>query len=244
MAATNLPEDLGTWKRDIERQLRELRDRVGNVSGFVGEGGLQIGDGGSLKMVSVGGVQILFFGPDPVTGKQIIRIKRDNGADVFFTYYSGSNQFWALTDNRSVPVVSDDAFSGVGLARPWLPVDMHPLFDMAAGVPFGYRNLPVAQVTSATALWEGRLVMASHPKLEIDGVWGQASGANNSTYRLIVDGTQIGSWSETGLVADSRGPFDIAPWIDLAYVPIQVTVQASGTGNVACQVLGCAQRQS
>lgn len=32
--------------------------------------------------------------------------------------------------------------------------------------------------------------------------------------------------------------------IDLAEVPVELTLQASGTGLVACQVLGCCQRQS
>lgn len=243
MGATNQPEDLYSWKREIDRQLRAIRDRVGNVSGWIGQGGLEIGDNGSLKMTSVGGVRIMFFGLD-ATGKQAMALRRDNGATIMFTYTAGGNQFWTLTDNRSVSVVSDDAVSGIGLARPWLPIQMHALFSMAANSIYSYRNLPASSIASSTLLWEGRLVMASHPKIEIDGVWGAASGANSSTYRLLVNSVQVGTWSETGLAVGTRGPFDISANIDIAEVPVELHVQASGTGQVAAQVLGCCQRQS
>lgn len=228
----------------LEKRVAEMYKKVGIASAIIRQGGLTLLDDAYLRMVDGDGTEILYFGPDEL-GRQIIRIRREGGADVLWTGFTGGgNQFWRLTDrfgNREL--VSDDTESG-GLARPWLSVPVSPLFSMAASSVFSYRNLPAASVASETTLWEGRIPLVSHPRLSVSGIWGQASGSNSTTYRLKLNGTTVGSWVSTTLENSAKGPYDIAAFLDQTNLPVTLTAQATGTGNVACQVYGLWMRQT
>jgi hypothetical protein len=244
MAPTNLPEDEGSRMRRLERELKALRDRVGLSSATIRQGGLTLLDDAFLRVVDDNGVEIVYLGPDS-QGRQIIRIRREGGSDVMWTGFTlAGNQFWRLTDRfNNRELFSDDTESG-GIARPWLPVPMYALYSMAASSTYGYMNIAAGSIASETVLWEGRIPLVSHPRLSVSGIWGQASGSNSATYKLKLNGTQVGTWSTGALENSEKGPFNIASYLDQTNVVAQLTVQASGTGQVGAQVFGCWLRQT
>jgi hypothetical protein len=227
----------------MEAELKRLRAATGLSSATIRRGGLTLLDDAFLRVVDDTGVEIVYFGPDN-EGRQILRIRREGGSDVMWTgFTSGGNQFWRLTDRTNRELISDDTESG-GIARPWLSVPLYARFSMAASSTYGYMNLAASSIASETVLWDGRIPLVSHPRLSISGIWGQASGSNSATYRLKVNGTQVGTWSTGALENGEHGPYNIGAWLDHTNAEVQLTVQASGTGQVAAQVYGCWLRQT
>lgn len=228
--------------KELRRELEELRSARSNEAATIRRGGLTVTDDGYIRMVDDNGTQILYIGPD-VDGTQIARLRRENGAFILYTAKTVSgNNYWALTDNTNRIVVSDDAASGIGLARPWLPVHLNRGFvtSAAAGSVASYSYLPVSAVTSETTLWDG-YASVSHPKLTTVGIWGQAvSSVTGATFRIRFDGTEIGSWSTASgeLSSSFRGPYDVTDFTNKDWVRVTVTCVATGTGSVACEVRG------
>lgn len=228
---------------NLERGLEAVRKLAGLTSAIISRGGLSLLNDSFIKMVSSLGFQIFYVGPDS-GGVQTYELRRDNGSLVMRLYKVAGQQFWGLYDRQGNILFSDDAVSGFGIASPWISVPMYPFFTMASATTYSYMNLPVASVASETVLWSGRIPQVSHGFIGADGVWGQASGSNSSTYRLKVNGTTVGTWNETGLAVGNRGPFDIHTFLNFLWVGVDLTVQASGSGNVAAQVVGCTSRGS
>lgn len=236
----------------LEQELAALKQQFAELtrktlySAAIGAGGLRVYDGGTIRVESGFGHDTFYAGESAYTGKQVTVLRRHNGSIAFATFVNVPNgeQFWALLDRSGNLLVTDDANSGVGLASPWLSIALYPLFSMAQNSVYSYMSLPVSSVTSETVLWSGRIPEMKHGFVGIDGVWGQASGSNSSTYRLKLNGTQVGTWNSTGLEVASKGPFNANAFINQQWIGVDLTVQASGSGNVAAQVAGCACRGS
>lgn len=136
-----------------------------------------------------------------------------------------------------------------GLVQPQWPIVLYPMFN-ANGTPgsTGY-----ARVNGGVlATWEGR-IKVSHPKIEVDGVWGNASGTGSSTYALKIDNTTVGQWTVTGLVVDhasvlaglSTGGFDVSAFLGRDWLKVEVAITTNGsTGELAFQPLGVFFRQT
>ncbi|MCI2421516.1 hypothetical protein MOQ72_29185 [Saccharopolyspora sp. K220] len=237
----NQPSNLLDRIKRAEQQLQRLWKAVGLASATISRGGLTLLQDAFLRMVDDNDTEILYFGPD-TDGHQVMRIRREDGSQIMFTgQAAGGRDFWALSDSTGRIVASDDAASGVGLARPWLSVPMYPLFTIQGGDVVAYMSLPVSELTGAT-IWEGRASI-SHPYITVDGQWGEASGDNTTTYRLLINGNQVGSWTPEFSTA-TFGPFDVAPYIGLDWCSVRITATASGTGAVAVQLLGCYLHQT
>ncbi|GAB3437522.1 hypothetical protein [Actinophytocola sediminis] len=245
MGQVNTPSNLLDRIKRLERQYQQLWKSLGLTSATIEKGGLTLLNDAFLQMIDDNGDTIVYIGPDG-QGKQIIRVRREGGAYVLYTYTAaGGLQFWALTDNAGRIIVSDDAESGTGLARPWLPVPLYPMF--APSVPVagdtGRWAIDSAEILGETTLWEGR-ASVSHPWIQIDGTWGHASGSGAITYRLRVSGQLVGSWVETGGITEQRGPFSMAGHIGTDWAPLTLTAQTNGTGAVWCAPQGCYLRQT
>lgn len=80
-------------------------------------------DSGSWKFVADNGVEIIKYGEEvPGFGRGWIFRRGENGRAAFYLGGSeSSNQYWVLQDNTANIVVSDDANSQQGLARPYIP---------------------------------------------------------------------------------------------------------------------------
>lgn len=120
---------------------------------------------------------------------------------------------------------------------PWVPVPLYPQFISLGAAGTGtYSTVNVGTSVS----WEGRIYATHHSFIQVDGMWGQATGANTATYELRVGGVTVGSWNTTGLEVTRKGPFGIAAFKDQQFMRVDVLVTSSvGSGTVAIQVLGC-----
>jgi hypothetical protein len=128
------------------------------------------------------------------------------------------------------------------LVEPQWPVVVYPQFQRSEALgTSGYSSIAAGSLFS----WEGR-IRASHPKIEIDGVWGQSSGSNTTTYAIKLGGNVVGQWTVGGALEVARhGPYDISAFIGQDWLKIEVSITASsGTGQVAFQPLGLYFRQT
>ncbi|HWO58977.1 MAG TPA: hypothetical protein VNO31_02890 [Umezawaea sp.] len=242
MGQVNSTSNIFDRLKTIERRINEVYKKVGLSSATITKGGLTLLADAFLRMADDAGIEVVYFGPDNL-GRQVIRIKREGGSNVFFTGFTVSgDQFWRLTDRFNREVVSDDTATG-GMARPYLPVQFFPSFTMAAGL-HSYMNLAASSITAETQLWEGRIGLVSHPYFVISGVWGTASGTNTTIYRVRVTGTEVATWTSNSLENNTKGPFLMAAYLGLQNVKVTLTAEATGSGNVACQVLNFIQRQT
>lgn len=239
---TNLIDEVAQLRRDVDA----LRAESGLTSAVISGGGLSIIKNGRFIMKDNTGSTVLFIGPDG-SGQQVFQLWRPGvgGTEIFFTQLDipSGRMFTGWRDFLGHLLFTDDVQTG-GMARPYLSVPMYPLFSMAASSVYAYMTIAQASIASETLLWEGRIPLGSHPRINVNGVWGQASGSNSSTYKLYVNGTAIGTWNETGLSVGVRGPFDVSPYLDQTDVTVQLKASASGSGTVAAQVLGCYLRQT
>lgn len=128
------------------------------------------------------------------------------------------------------------------LSEPLFPIVLYPLFQSSVALgASGYAQLAAGTLSS----WEGR-VRVVHPKIEVDGIWGQASGSNTAIYDLKLGGEAVGEWTVSGALEVARhGPFDVTRFIGQDWLKIEIVlVASSGTGQVAFQPLGAYFRQT
>lgn len=143
----------------------------------------------------------------------------------------------------------NDSYAVLGKLRragsvgtPWTPVPMYALFNpLGAAGSIGYWTVNAGTL----ATWEGRIYATHHSTIEVDGVWGQASGSNTVTYELQLGGVPVGTWTTvTALDVGRKGPFNIAPFKDQQFLKVEVKITSSvGSGTVANHILGCYLRQ-
>lgn len=241
MAQVNHPSNLVDRLVRLERELAEVRKKVGLSSATINRGGLTLLNDSFIRMVDDNDTSILYAGPDD-DGRQQFELRREGGTAILLT--QGSDQwgrdYWSLWDSNGNVVMSDDAETGLGLARPWMPLPLYRQFKPSGtdGAPYSYATVDAGNISSETALWQGRATI-THPWITIDGTWGRGSGDATPTYRLKVNGTIVGEWTETSLITAQRGRFDVQQWVLSDWQQVELTASATGTGAVACHVLGC-----
>lgn len=247
-----VPKDnnaLGDILRQINARLSEA-ERKTLYSAVISTGGLIVKDGGGLKVLHPEtGNPIFYAGPidDPLFGGAYAVSQYRNDGSVTLSPRQVTDpgdpdfgmQSLAWHDRARNVLIRDDS-GGVGLSAPrvnaYLSCQFNPLG--APGTTFGYKSLPVANITSETVLWEG-WNWIHHPGFLLAGVWGEATGINSSTYRVYAAGDLVGTWSLSSPgFGQSYRIFDVSPYVGTENTFMQVSVQASGTGNVACDVYG------
>jgi hypothetical protein len=208
---------------NLERYVEKIRKLAGNTSSIISRGGLTLLNNSFIKMVSAADVQILYIGPDG-GGRQIIRIKRDSGADVLYTYDVAGVQYWALTDNASTVVVSDDAVAEQGLARPYIPLP-HKVTD--------WNVLPKTSSASFVTLDEIRYYK-QHPKVNM-AIRHGASVGSTGEWQVLQDGVVKASGLIAAVLNVAFANFTVT---GSHMAPLNLDVQArvtSGGGQVtAC----------
>lgn len=141
---------------------------------------------------------------------------------------------------------------GAGLVQPMWPIVMYPKF-----VPVGTPGTHVSDWSvnaGVTTKWEGR-ARISHPRIEVDGVWGCASGVGTITYCLKVNNVQVGpSWSFTNSSGIGHGSFfaglgdvgfDVSAHLGEDWRGISVDILSNTcTGQGFFQILGVFFRQT
>ncbi|MER5388382.1 hypothetical protein [Saccharopolyspora sp. NPDC002686] len=245
MGQVNQPSNLLDRIKRAEAELRRLWKSVGLASATISRGGLTLLQDAFLRMVDDNGTEILYMGPD-TSGKQVLTIRREGGARLLFTQGNEAfgRDFWALTDAADRILVSDDAATGVGLARPWLPVPLYQKFVPRTisthadglGEVYSYSTIDASKITGESILWEGRASI-SHPWITVDGLWGPATGTPTVTYRLKVGGVTVAEWSSA--LGFRHVTADVSAQVGNDWTVVVITATASGAGVVACQPFGC-----
>jgi len=196
-------------------------------------------NGGSLRMTSQDGtVGLLYFGPGTGGDGRTWQFSFPDGEAAFgLLGYTGAG-FWGGKDNAGNLILSNDAGSGSGLARPYLNIPMVPstASQHQSGGPFW----PATNSSSYVELMHG-FTTIWHPRIAF-GMDTAASGGATE-WRLLISGDLIASGS-----GDVSGTYDIPGWGDTIdpgnEKVIQVEVRNT-TGNVSwAQVDKCYGTQS
>lgn len=127
----NYPKDMASeWqklRRDVKNNFTSANVRKG-IQVF-GKGlidifiGLVLHPGAYLRSLYTNGNESVFIGTHEVAGQEVegVIIRRPSGALSFWSYgTTAQDSFWSFWDRQGNIVLSDDADSGTGLARPWL----------------------------------------------------------------------------------------------------------------------------
>lgn len=232
----------------LEQTVRQLQDEVRTLR----ERGTR--NAGALSILAPNGNTTFSSGPNTVAlmpdgTPQWITVIRDVSGQARFTFWDpnpsvdGFIQALYLYDHLGQIVWTTD--NNGGWAEPWLSVILYTRIGAGTGgAVFSYANTPVN--VAEQVLWAGEVGYFTHPRIEVSGVWGQASGSGQTTrYRLKIGGATVGTWDVSGLAVDTRGPFDVASRVNDLRTSVELTAQSlAGTGNYACQVVGCHLRQT
>lgn len=228
MAPTNLPEDEGSRMRRLERELKAVRDRVGLVAAkFRGE---------FEVLHATAGTWLLKLGKGG-NGKYFFSLRRDNGtAAIELGTHSNGNQFWAGWDNAGNIVSAEDAASGQGLSRPWLPHGTVNVLSTA---------IPTHGTGSYIATQSTGSVQKQQPYVELEALV-LSTGGGVGDARFTINGTAVGTvmpitagsfgWQAIQTVA-LPGNFS-----DRVKIEVE-TQRTNGVGAVGA-VFRCSQRQS
>jgi len=133
MGTPNYPKDMGTeWqkmKRDIKSNFTSANSRKAFQSISNGilhvYNGLLLHAGAFFRSLYANGNDSLYIGRHTDGSGHDVEgmiITRPNGALAFWTYGTpAGDSFWAMYDKQDHIIMSDDAVSGQGIGRPWIP---------------------------------------------------------------------------------------------------------------------------
>jgi hypothetical protein len=157
---------------------------------------------------------------------------------------SPSNQQLFLADTSGRLMVTTDLAGG--LATPWLSVPLYPQFvstntgfPAAGGDAF---TLSPAVASRKTLVWAGYAPTITHAAIQLQGLFGFSG---TCTWSMEVGGTQVGTWSTTGVTAGPGAPWSCASQLGLNGVTVNVYLLTwSAMSAITCQVYGAFLRGS
>ncbi|MFC6094727.1 hypothetical protein [Saccharothrix lopnurensis] len=236
MGAVNRREDDATWKIRVERTLRAVRDRVGNISAYIGEGGLTVGGGGEFTVRHENGNWLFHVGRGS-QGNYFLTIRRDNGAAAFEigTTETGQ-QFWAGWDGSGNVAIADDAKSGQGLARPWLPQGTINVLST---------SIPLTSATSWIATQSTGQMLKQQPYAEVEALL-LSTGGGVGEARFTINGTPAGNVMPIGAGSFAWQTIQTfaLPGSVNSRATIDLQVQRTNAAGSIGGVFRCTQRQS
>ncbi|SMD24209.1 hypothetical protein [Lentzea albidocapillata] len=220
------PSNIVDRIKRLEQRVTEVYKKVGLSSAVIRKGGLTLLDDAFFRMVDDNGVEIMYFGPDS-EGRQVALLRREGGAPVLYTYFAGpGQQYWALTDGAQNQVVADDAFSGQGLARPYLPLP-HGQTD--------WNVMPKTTSGSFVTLDEVRYYK-QHPRVNMTLRVGATVGTTGE-WRVQQDGVTLASGAiANGVLTIAYATFAVT---GSHMAPLNLDVQgrvASGAGSITAHI--------
>lgn len=233
MAQTNQPTNLLDTIMRLERELAEVRKRAG-LGNAVSRG--------SFRFLDDAGDMRIYFGPVVYGGSTTTGwiLKRASGGNVFELGGSAvDNQFWALRDEQGNIIVGDDAATGQGLARPYVPI---PFVSGAAAVPTD---------TTTSATFTGLLsarYTKQHPRLKARILCRASDGTTTGEVQIVkVGGAQIGT--TVTVTAGFYGLLTIGPAdVDGTHMEeMELEVQArrtAGAGTIGVRMFGAYAQQT
>ncbi len=238
MGVVRQKEDLLTRIRDLERQVRELRRR--NISNAaISQGSLEVRTPDGFLIARIGE-----FDADgtPSTGMEIYRRSGGLQARFFDTTGTGGGGYWALFDEAGNIVASEDTYSGVGLATPYLSQHAVP-----------WTNVVTPSVITVNAsfetMWRVHLTR-QQPRIRVRTVT-KSDAATTGEIQLVMSAASGGATISTVTpipAADFtyRQLIGVLPVVDhMTYLEVDVVGRrTAGAGNVRVEVVGVETIQS
>lgn len=218
----------------IARELRELRRRVDELAAArraeatsISSGGWSVFAGG-VEVLRIGDLGNAFVSPDGV--RQLGLVLRRTDGTTALSILDGTpsdpfNQSLCVWDRSGNVVLSDDTESGEGIARPWIPLDVHR------------ENVGTWDTTSSGTFGtlQRALGYKQHPMLHVYTQVTTDPGTAGEVQALC-NGTQIGA--TLAVPAGGAGQLDVVEAVpagvafgDLLDVEIQAR-RTSGAGQV------------
>lgn len=221
----------------LEREVRELRAARRLESAAIGAGGLAIRDGGSVWVYDSDGSLMSVIGELPWLGEGVrgFVLGRSGGHEGIAAYGSGSGTgagFVGMYDLAGNYVVTDDTFSGRGLGRPYIPLQV------------GEISVPTATTTSGsfTDVASG-FNPIQHPVLYADLLVRSDDASTTGQVRIAIDNTAVGptiNVSGGEYAFRSIGPFKVTVsetnYGELHTVSVQAR-RTAGSGSIGVRVL-------
>ncbi len=220
MGKVNHTEDLTSRIKALEARLAALERGRPLANASVSQGNFDVRTPDGDVIMKAGELQI---GSQTAYGVELRR--RDGSLQARFFDTPGSNGYWAMFDEASNVVVSNDTVSGVGLATPYIPYTAMPYSEMST---------PPIPTTSATFVPTHRVHgQRQHPRIRVQLLTDSDAGTTGEVI-LMQGGVQIGG---TLSVPDGDNSYRyIDANVDgghLSFVYIDIHVRrASGAGNV------------
>ncbi|MDF6043261.1 hypothetical protein LRD69_14100 [Streptomyces sp. JH14] len=243
--------DLARRLAALEREVRELRAarRLENAS--VGAGGVRVVDGGRFAMdtpakkhmVDIGAITNDDYNHGDGTRQQGIFLRREDGSPMLscFSYppFGSEAQAWKFYDNSGSVVLAEDANSGAGLARPYLPVALAPAYGGA------WDYWPRTSATTMTELWGGRIYKQQPRIVVVVRASMDTSGATGSIGLKISDVSQPSQSVGFAVGYYTLGPYSLANFEHMQQVDITVEAKRdSGTGTIRASLFSAYTIQS
>jgi hypothetical protein len=243
-AEANLPP---SWLGDLRRLIQE------EIAAFAGSGflrnasisggaGLTIADGGKFraeypKDVATSGQPLFYLGRivDAVTGEYLgtgMLLQAPDGTDMMTvrTDAKFGTTMHNVCDSGGRIIVSNDAATGQGLARPYVPAGFYRQ---------RYADWSVQTTAGAwEGLWKGEIVK-QHPRLSVAVQVSTTASDTTGEVRVLVDGAQLGAVQSVGfaLAVKLIGPAAVAgDHMKVLTVEIQGQ-RTAGTGGLKVEPL-------
>lgn len=155
-----------------------------DASTMVVRGGSIVMEGGAFQLVDKNGDSVVYFG-DVTQGDTVSRgfiFRFDGGALAFEMGGAPGSQFWGLRDRTGNILVSNDALTGAGLARPYIPLPIPQPVN-----PSDWQNT----TDTSFAVISRSQVNVQHPRIRAN-IRAFAPSGTNGQVRLMMGGTQVG----------------------------------------------------
>jgi hypothetical protein len=223
--------------KQLERDLRELRAGRRLEAASIGQGGITVKDGGTISVYDPAGNRVALLGDLSAfrDGMRGVWLARANGAPAFVASGTGENGdtgYAAMYDQQGNYIVSDDMVAGLGLGRPYIPVQV------------GEVSPPTATTTSGTFTDLASGVFPAQHKALYAYLLVRASDATTAgEARVTVDGTQYGNTltiAAGSYTYAAINPFVVgltaAEYANFRTVAVQAR-RTAGTGTVGVRVM-------
>lgn len=180
----------------------------------------------------------MFFGGDPAEG---FYITDSDGNFRFISFFRVSDGYGytAIYDAAGNVIFSDDANSGVGIGRPWIPHTFADTTEIA--LP------PSSRQTTATTdtVVVSTMTAIQHPRMRMEAYIYIQTGGSTCNYKVkdVGTGATLFSGTSGGGYVTAEFDYPVAAFGDTAQIDITVR-RASGTNAVGITVLSLMGRQS
>jgi hypothetical protein len=235
-------DDIASKYNDLLRRVENLETARPLESASIGAGGVQVIDGGSIKVVAPNGTITATFGALPSsfnridgTPQQGILVRREDGTVALMLADASPTtnpikQSWQFQDRIANIVLADDTNGGVGIARPYMSMG-----QWVDNVASGSSATPTTSATFVTQ--QVAHVYRSQPRL-VAGAIVNSTSAGTTGEIQITDfvGAAIGSPVAVPANAVSYvffGPVAWPSWsfLDNGLLNLQAR-RTAGTGSI------------